>query len=99
MGGGHTYEAKPAQPDAVAAPRTFEGVFASTRRAFMPRRPYEFQLTLADGSRLAYLDLSKIVVSEQFETYIGRTVTVSGPIAAVPDTKDIVIRAETLQAK
>ncbi|AWI09172.1 SH3 domain-containing protein [Ereboglobus luteus] len=99
MGGGRTYEAKPADAASAAVPRTFEGTFASTRRAFMPRRPYEFQLTAADGTRLAYLDLSKIVVTEQFETYIGRTVVVNGSIAGVPNTQDIVIKAETLQAK
>ncbi|MDF9831982.1 hypothetical protein M2103_000186 [Ereboglobus sp. PH5-5] len=99
MGGGRTYEAKPADAGSAAVPRTFEGTFASTRRAFMPRRPYEFQLTAADGTRLAYLDLGKIVVTEQFETYIGRTVVVNGSIAGVPNTQDIVIKAETLQAK
>ncbi|MDR1012139.1 MAG: SH3 domain-containing protein [Opitutaceae bacterium] len=99
MGGGRTYEAKPVDPAAAAIPRIFEGTFASTRRAFMPRRPYDFQLTAPDGSRLAYLDLGKIVATEQFENYIGRTVVISGILAAVPNTQDAVIKAETLQAK
>jgi hypothetical protein len=99
MGGGRTYEAKSVDPAAAAVPRIFEGTFASTRRAFMPRRPYDFQLTAPDGSRLAYLDLGKIVATEQFENYIGRTVVISGILAAVPNTQDAVIKAETLQAK
>ncbi len=99
IGGGRTYEAKPADASSAAIPRTFEGVFASTRRALMPRRPYEFQLTASDGTRLAYLDLDKITATEQFENYIGRTVIVNGSMEPVPNTQDIVIKAETLQAK
>lgn len=99
IGGGHTYEAKAPNANSASVPRTFEGTFASTRRAFMPRRPYDFQLTAPDGTRLAYLDLAKIVVTEQLENYIGRTVVVIGPIAGVPNTQDIVVKAETLQAK
>lgn len=99
VGAGRTYEAKPVDPESVGAPRTFEGTFASTRRAFAPRRPYEFQLTGPDGSRYAYLDLSKVVVTSQFESYVGSFVVVNGAIAPVPDTKDIVIKVETIQKK
>jgi hypothetical protein len=99
MDGGHTYEAGPIDSTAVVVSRTFEGIFALARRTFKSRRQYDFQLIAFDGSRLAYLDLSKIITTEKFENYIGRTVVVDGILAAAPNTQDAVIKVETLQAK
>lgn len=83
----------------ASLPRSFQGVFASTRRAFTPRRPYDYQLTDSSGSRFAYLDISKLLTSEQFDNYIGRTVIIYGTAIAVPNSKEIVIKAETLQMR
>lgn len=99
IGEGRTYEARAATADTAAVPRLFEGVFASTKRPFMPRRPYDYQLTAPDGTRLVYVDLGGITPAGQVDSYIGRTVAVNGVIAPVPGTNDIVVRAETLQAK
>lgn len=96
---GSIQQVKSSESSSDVLPRTFEGTFASTRRAFAPRRPYEFQLTGPDNVRYAYIDLTKILATAQFESYIGRTVVVYGVIAAVPGTSDIVIKAETLQLK
>ncbi len=84
---------------ATTLPRQFAGRFVSTRRPFTPRRPYDYALNDNAGKRYAYLDISKLLLTEQIEKYIGHNVVVFGAAKATPDGKDIVIQVETLQLK
>lgn len=79
--------------------RQFAGKFVSTRSPFKPRRPYDWALTDDAGKRYAYLDISKLLLTDQIENYANHNVVVFGAAKAVPDTKDIVIQIETLQLK
>lgn len=83
----------------AALPRLFEGRFVSTRAPFRPRRPYDYALEDAAGSRIAYVDLSKILLTDQIENYTGRTVAAFGTARPVQGTKDIVVIAESLQLR
>ncbi|MCF3649648.1 hypothetical protein [Synoicihabitans lomoniglobus] len=83
----------------AALPRLFEGKLASTRAPLRPRRPYDFALEAEDGTRFAYLDLTKLLLTEQIEKYLDRTVVVYGVARPVPETKDIVIAVESLQMR
>ena len=83
----------------AALPRLFEGKLASTRVPLRPRRPYDFALEAEDGTRFAYLDLTKLLLTEQIENYLERTVVVYGVARPVPETKDIVISVESLQLR
>lgn len=83
----------------AALPRLFQGTFASSRRPLMPRRPYDFQLNDANGERYAYLDVSKLLLTEQIDKYIDHTVVVYGTAKPVPNTRDIVIEVESLQLR
>ncbi|HNC23998.1 MAG TPA: hypothetical protein PLU52_07310 [Opitutaceae bacterium] len=80
-------------------PRFFQGKFVSTRSAFKPRRPYDWALNDDAGVRYAYLDVSKLLLTEQIEKYIDHVVVVYGAGKSVPGTKDIVIEVESLQLK
>lgn len=100
--------AEPGQPAPVinlgdsgssALPRLFQGRFVSTRNPFRPRRPYDYQLTDDSGQRFAYLDISKLLLTEQIEGYLDRTVVVYGAPKPVPGTRDIVIEVESLQLR
>jgi hypothetical protein len=82
-----------------ALPRQFAGRLVTTRRPLAPRRPYDYALNDAAGKRYAYLDVSKLLLTEQIEKYIDHHVVVFGAAKPVPDTKDIVIQVETLQLK
>ena len=82
-----------------ALPRLFQGKLASTYSAFRPRRPYEFQLNDDAGVRYAYLDVSKLLATEQITKYTDRTVVVYGTAKAVPGSKDMVIAVESLQLR
>lgn len=82
-----------------ALPRLFQGKFASTYNPLRPRRPYDFQLTDDAGARYAYVDVSKLLATEQLNKYTDRTVVVYGTAKAVPGSKDMVVVAESLQLR
>ena len=82
-----------------ALPRQFAGRFVSTRRPLAPRRPYDYALNDEAGKRYAYLDISKLLLTEQIEKYIDHHVVVFGAAKNAPGGKDIVIEVETLQLK
>ena len=82
-----------------ALPRQFAGKLVSTRRPLAPRRPHDWALNDSAGKRFAYLDVSKLLLTEQIETFADRDVVVFGTATAVPGGKDIVIQVETLQLK
>jgi len=77
-------------------PRTFQGKFASSQRPFMPRRPYDYQLNDDAGIRIAYVDLSRLMLTEQPENYLGRIVVVNGTAEYSDQARAIVIHAEGL---
>jgi hypothetical protein len=85
--------------DSSALPRQFAGRFVSTRRPFTPRRPYDYALNDDAGKRYAYVDVSKLLLTEQIEKYVDHNVVVFGAAKATADGKDIVISVETLQLK
>jgi len=80
-------------------PRLFQGKFVSSKRPFAPRRPYDWQLNDDAGVRYAYLDLTKLLLTEQIEKYTDRVVVVYGKPKAMPGGRDIVIEVESLQLK
>lgn len=83
----------------ASLPRLFQGKFVSTRSVLRPRRPYDFQLNDSAGQRYAYLDITRLLQTEQIEKYIDHTVTVYGTAKPVPNSKDIVIEVESLQLR
>jgi hypothetical protein len=80
-------------------PRQFVGRLVSTRRPFTPRRPYDYALNDESGRRFAYVDISKLLLTDQIEKYLNLSVVVFGTAANSPDGRDIVITIETLQLK
>jgi hypothetical protein len=80
-------------------PRQFAGRFVSTRRPLTPRRPYDYALNDESGRRFAYLDVSRLLLTDQIEKYLNLNVVVFGTARNSADTRDIVITIETLQLK
>ncbi len=85
--------------DANTLPRLLEGKVVSTRHPFTPRRPYDYQLNDASGSRLAYIDVSHLLLTMQMESYIDHIVDVYGTVKPMNNGNDLVIAAESLQLK
>jgi hypothetical protein len=79
--------------------RLFEGTLATTKSILMPKRPYDWQLVDASGKRVAYVDLSKLLLTDQIENYSGHGVVVLGSLKPVKDTEDLVIFVEGLRLK
>jgi hypothetical protein len=79
--------------------RTFEGRFVSTKHLFSPQRPYDWQLNDASGARTAYLDVGKLLLTDQIDKYAGHDVSVYGAVKPVPGTADIVVVIESLQLR
>lgn len=84
---------------AASLPRQYAGRFVSTRRPLAPRRPYDWALNDDAGKRIAYIDASKILQTEQIEKYGDRQVVVYGALKPTNDGKDLVIQIESLQLK
>ena len=83
----------------ASLPRAIQGRFVSSKRPFAPRRPFDYQINDDAGVRYAYLDLSKLLLTEAPEKYIDRLVIVYGTARTLPGTKDVVIEVETLQLR
>lgn len=83
----------------AALPRQFVGTLVSTRRPLRPRRPYDWALNDDADKRYAYLDVSKLLLTQQIEALENHAVVVFGAARASADGKDLVIDAETLQLK
>jgi hypothetical protein len=99
----------PAAPAAAAAPassmgapalsRLFEGTLTGTRSLLAPHQPYPLQLVDASGTRIAYIDVSKLLMTDQIDDFRGHAVVVLGSFQSVKGTDDIVIEAEALRLK
>jgi len=83
----------------ASLPRQFAGRFVSTRRPFTPRRPYDYALNDDAGRRYAYLDTSRLLLTDQLEKYVGHSVVVFGTAKASAGGKGFVIEIEALQLK
>jgi hypothetical protein len=94
----------PAPPAAQAGgdvrlSRLYEGTLASTKTLLMPKRPYDWQILDASGKRIAYVDLSKLLMTDQIENYAGHGVVLLGSLVPVGDSGDLVIEAVGLRLK
>ncbi len=85
------------EPGEPRLARTFFGTLASTRSAFRPRRPHDFQLNDSAGQRVAFIDVSRLMQTEQIDAFVGRPVTIFGTAQVVGPSNDVVIQAETLK--
>lgn len=85
--------------DSSSLPRQIAGIFVSTRSILHPRRPYDWALNDNAGKRYAYVDISKLLLTDQIEKYVDHWVVIFGALKPTADGKDIVIQAESLQLK
>jgi pyruvate/2-oxoglutarate dehydrogenase complex dihydrolipoamide acyltransferase (E2) component len=96
--------AQPAPPPAadaspVALSKLYEGTLATTHSLLSPHQPYDWQLVDSSNRRIAYVDLSKLLLTDQIENYAGHGVVVLGALKPVPDSPELVIAADGLRLK
>jgi hypothetical protein len=75
--------------------RSFFGIVASSRNPLRPRRPWDFQINDDGGARIAYLDISKLLLTEQIDAFVGRPVSILGTAETLGS--DLVIHVESLK--
>jgi hypothetical protein len=92
-------EAPAASAGGPALSRLFEGTLTGTRSLLSPHQPYPLQLVDASGGRIAYVDASKLLQTDQIDAFRGHPVVVLGSFQAVAGSQDIVIIAEALRLK
>jgi hypothetical protein len=83
------------EPGEPRLARTFFGVVASSRSPFRPRRPWDYQINDDGGARIAYLDITKLLLTEQIDAFVGRPVSILGTVETVGS--DLVIHVESLK--
>jgi hypothetical protein len=95
--------AAPSGPSAnadVRLSRIYEGRLASTKTLLMPKRPFDWEIQDESGKRIAYVDLSKLLLTDQIDNYAGHAVVLLGSIDSVKDTSgDLVINVVGLRLK
>ena len=86
---------------ASALPHTFQGMLVETKRFLLvgPRRDYDYQLNNTEDKRVAFLDVSKVLATQNMERYLDQLVTVSGVLKQTTDGKNLVIEVESLEPK
>ena len=87
------------QGDPDALPKTLEGRLVSSRTLLPFHHPYAWQIVDDSGNRVAYLDISKLMLTDQIERYVNHQVQVFGIVTPLPDGTDIAIAAESLQLR
>lgn len=81
-------------------PRLFSGTLVIAKRPILnPNPPYDYQLTDLSGRRFAYVDTRRLVLTDRLENLVEKFVTVTGTVRNTVDGKDLVIAAESIQAK
>jgi hypothetical protein len=82
-------------------PRFVEGRFTSTRGILGFRHPYNFQLVDKRGNRIGYLDISRLLLTENVQNFEDRIVIIYGTARRLQDArrKGVVIEVESLHLK
>lgn len=82
-------------------PRFIEGRFKPTRSFLGFHHPYNFQLVDKNGTRIAYLDISRLLMTDKIENFEDRLVIVYGTAHRLEDArrKGVVIEVESLHLK
>ena len=84
----------------AAQPRYFEGKMVSSHHTFALRNSiFAWEIQDSTGARIAYLDLEKIMQTEQIESYVDHQIQVYGIPRLEVGSDAIVVSVESLQAK
>jgi hypothetical protein len=81
-------------------PRLFSGTLVVARRPVInPNPPYDYQLTDLGGRRFAYVDTKRLVLTGRIEDLVDKLVTVTGTVRNTVDGRDLVVVAESIEAR
>lgn len=79
--------------------RLFQG-YLSEPRSFLGRKhPYSYQVVTERGNRIAYLDLSRLLITTPLDTLIHYQFEFFGRAEEIEDRREFVIRVENMRLK
>ncbi len=79
--------------------RAFEGRLGQPRSFFGRSPPHAYQIVDASGNRIAYLDLSRLLITTPLEHFLGREFHFYGRAEAIEGRRDFVIRVEQMRQR
>ncbi len=81
-------------------PRFYEGRFAATQNFIAYKHPYNFQLIDSTGNRFAYLDISRLLLTDKVDLFLDRVVVIYGTARTLnQEGTKRVIEVESLHLK
>ncbi|HLP07251.1 MAG TPA: hypothetical protein VK178_03735 [Opitutaceae bacterium] len=81
-------------------PRFYEGRFAATQNFLAYKHPYNFQLVDSTGNRFAYLDVSRLLLTDKIDVFLDRVVIIYGTVRTLnQEGTKRVIEVESLHLK
>ncbi len=84
----------------AAMPRFYEGRFAATQNFIAYKHPYNFQLIDSTGNRFAYLDISRLLLTDKVDLFLDRIVVIYGTARTLnQEGTKRVIEVESLHLK
>ncbi len=84
----------------AAMPRFYEGRFAATQNFVAYKHPYNFQLIDSTGNRFAYLDISRLLLTDKVDLFLDRVVVIYGTARTLnQEGTKRVIEVESLHLK
>lgn len=88
----------PPIPTASDTSITLKGELAESRRGFLIlRSPYPYQIRDIDGNRIAWVDLSRAILSRPLPELLNATVTVYGEWKSSEDEAEMVLEVRTIR--
>lgn len=79
--------------------RSYEGRLSQPRTFFGRTPVFPFQIVDASGNRIAYLDLSRLLITTPLDHFLGREFHFYGRAEAIEGRRDFVIRVEQMRQK
>lgn len=84
----------------AAMPRFYEGRFAGTQNFLAYKHPYNFQLVDSTGNRFAYLDISRLLLTDKVDLFLDRVVVIYGTVRTLnQEGTKRVIEVESMHLK
>ena len=88
-----------ANPSVEIPPRYFEGILENATGWIGKKPKFKFQLVTGRGKRIAYVDITSLLVTKPIIYYLGKKVLIYGGAIGLDDSKEIVVYARTMRLR
>ena len=86
-----------ANPSAESPPRYFEGILENATGWIGKKPKFKFQLVTGRGKRIAYVDITSLLVTKPIIYYLEKKVLIYGGAIGLDNSKEIVVYVRTIR--